>query len=197
MRSSNHQDPDWRHRGQPTGRLPRYRLRKTRNAVLEWLALSAGPGRSRRPVVRGRGGTVVRLLNGNLTGAPPCYPTEIEHVAPATAAPAPEPLSVVTPRAVDAQRRPVIVVERAQGGPAAAPVEAHGHPTGCEQVRDVDPLPECCPEIVVRGAHETRIMALRSAGTASGDDGAVVSRVVRHGWRDFYQSRLGVVRRPG
>jgi len=22
----------------------------------------------------GRGGTVVRLLNGNLTGAPPCYP---------------------------------------------------------------------------------------------------------------------------
>ena len=33
----------------------------------------------------------------------------IQHVAPAAAAPAPEPLGIVPPRAVDAQRRPVVV----------------------------------------------------------------------------------------
>ena len=47
---------------------------------------------------------------------------EIEHVTPAAAAPAPEPLGAVPPRAVDAQGRPVVVVEWAEGGPAAAPV---------------------------------------------------------------------------
>ena len=73
---------------------------------------------------------MVRLLNGNLTGAPPCYPTEIEHVAPAAAAPAPEPFAVIPPRTVDAQRWPVVVMERAEGGPASAPVEAHRHPAG-------------------------------------------------------------------
>ena len=75
MRPGSHQDPGWCRRGQPTGGSLRYRLRRTRNAVPEWLALSAGPGKTRRPVVRGRGGDVVRLLDGNLTGAPPCYPT--------------------------------------------------------------------------------------------------------------------------
>ena len=38
-------------------------------------------------------------------------------------APAPEPLAVVAPRAVDAQGRPVVVLERTQGGPATAPVK--------------------------------------------------------------------------
>ena len=58
---------------------------------------------------------MVRLLNGNLTGAPPCYPTEIEHVAPVAATLAPEPLGVVSVRAIDTQRWPVVVMERTEG----------------------------------------------------------------------------------
>jgi hypothetical protein len=106
---------------------------------------------------------------------------EIEHVTPAAAAPAPEPLSVITPRAVDAQRRPMVVVERAQGGPAAAPIEAHGHPAGLKQLRDVNPLPQRRAEVIIWAVHETRIIVLRSPGTASGDGGAVVIKIVRNG----------------
>src|SRR6516162_8169972 len=65
----------------------------------------------------------------------------IQHVAPAAAAPASEPLDVVSLRTVDAQGGPVIVMERTQGGPAAASVEAHGHPAGRQQVCNVDPFP--------------------------------------------------------
>jgi len=124
---------------------------------------------------------VVRLLNGNLTGAPPCYPTEIEHVAPAAAAPAPEPFAVIPPRTVDAQRRPMVVMERAEGAPAPAPIGAHRHPTRLKQVRDVNPLPQRCAEVIICAVHEMRIIALRSAGTASEDNGAVVTGIVRYG----------------
>jgi hypothetical protein len=75
----------------------------------------------------------------------------------------------------------MVVMEGAQGGPAAAPVEAHGHTAGLKQVRDVNPLPQRCAEVIIWAVHETRIIALRSAGTASGDDGAVVIKIVRHG----------------
>jgi hypothetical protein len=51
----------------------------------------------------------------------------------------------------------VVVVERAQGGPAAAPVEAHGHPASLEQARDVNPLAQRRPKIVEHSVHETRI----------------------------------------
>jgi len=74
MRPSTHQDPNRRRRGQSTGRSPRYRLRRTRKAVPEWLALSAGPGKTRRPVVRGRGGNGAEFLDGTSVTAPPCYP---------------------------------------------------------------------------------------------------------------------------
>jgi len=74
MRPHSYQDPDRCRRGQPTGHSPRYRLRRTWKTVLEWLALSAGPGKTRCPVVRGRGGTGTELLDGNSVTAPPCYP---------------------------------------------------------------------------------------------------------------------------
>ena len=75
----------------------------------------------------------------------------------------------------------MVVVEQTEGGPSAAPVGAHRHPARLKQFRDVNPLPKRRPKIVERSAHETRIIALRSAGTASGGDGAVVSRVIGHG----------------
>ena len=53
----------------------------------------------------------------------------------------------------------MIVVEWAEGGSTAAPVEADVHSTGVEQVCDVDPLPERGPKIVERSAHERRIAA--------------------------------------
>jgi hypothetical protein len=70
----------------------------------------------------------------------------------------------------------VIIVKRTQGGAAAAPVEAHGYTTGLEQVCDVDPLPECCPEFVERSAHETRIALSLLPGTAS-EPSSVTGRV--------------------
>ena len=73
----------------------------------------------------------------------------------------------------------MIVVERTEGGPASAPVEADVHSTGVEQVCDVDSLPECRPEVIVRAVHETRIIALRSAGTVSETGEAVVTKTVR------------------
>ena len=79
MRPSTHQDPNRRRRGQSTGRSPRYRLRRTRKAVPEWLALSAGPGKTRRPVVRGRGGNGAEFLDGTSVTAPPCYPAGRGH----------------------------------------------------------------------------------------------------------------------
>src|SRR6516164_6502791 len=109
---------------------------------------------------RPQGGRMIGVIEEGLR--------EIEHVAPAAAAPAPEPLAVIPPRTVDAQRWPVVVMERAEGGPASAPVEAHGHPAGLKQLRDVNPLPQRCAEVIICAVHETRIIALRSAGTASG-----------------------------
>jgi hypothetical protein len=45
-----------------------------------------------------------------------------------------------------------------------------------KQVRDVDPLPQRRAEVIICAVHETMIIVLWSAGTASGDDGAVVAR---------------------
>jgi hypothetical protein len=106
---------------------------------------------------------------------------KIKQITPAAAAPAPKPLAVIPPRAVNAQGWPVIVVEGAQSGPAAAPVGAHRHPARLKQVRDVNPLPQRCAEVIIWAVHETRIIVLRSAGTASGDGGAVVIKIVRNG----------------
>ena len=57
-------------------------------------------------------------------------------------------------------------MERGEGGPAAASVEAEGHPAGLEQVGDGDPFAQYRAEVVVRAAHDTRIAALgaREAG---------------------------------
>jgi hypothetical protein len=77
----------------------------------------------------------------------------------------------------------VVIVKRTEGDPTSAPVGAHGHTAHLKQVCDVDPLAECCPEIVVYAVHETRIIALRSADMASEADEAVVTGVVRRGRR--------------
>ena len=105
----------------------------------------------RQPVFRRE-----RPQGGRMIGAIEQGLREIEQIPPAAAAPAPEPFIVVPSRAVDAERRPVIVVEWAEGGSTAAPVEAHAYVPGLEQVRDVDVLPQCVPKIVERSAHERR-----------------------------------------
>ena len=48
------------------------------------------------------------------------------------------------------------------------------HPARLKQIRDVDPLPQRGAEVVVRAAHETRIIVLRPAGTAFEASGVVV-----------------------
>ena len=68
-------------------------------------------------------------------------------------------------------------MERAEGGPASAPVEAHRHTARLKQVRDVNPLPQRRAEVIICAVHETRIIAIRPADTASEYDGAVVTRV--------------------
>jgi len=62
----------------------------------------------------------------------------------------------------------VVIVERTESGPASAPVGAHRHPARLKQVRDTDPLPQRRAKVSISSVHETRIIALRSAGTASG-----------------------------
>jgi hypothetical protein len=124
---------------------------------------------------------------------------EIEHVAPAAAAPAPEPLDVVSLRTVDAQGGPVIVMERTQGGPAAAPDGVHGHTTGLKQVCNVDPLPQRRPKIVERPAHETRIALVPLPGTASGPS-SVTGRVAAvrastSAWRKVWTKMPSVTER--
>jgi hypothetical protein len=109
---------------------------------------------------RAKGGRMIGVIEQSLG--------EIEHVAPAAAAPAPEPLAVIPPRAVDAQGRPMVVVERQRAVPPPRPLRRTGHTTGLEQVRDVELLAHRRPKIVVRSAHESRIALLPLPGTASG-----------------------------
>jgi len=105
---------------------------------------------SKRP----QGGRMIGIIQQSLD--------EIEHVAPAAAAPAPEPLGAVSVRPIDARGRPVAIMERTESGPASAPVEAHRHPARLKQVCDTDPLPQRRAKVIISSVHETRIIALRS-----------------------------------
>ena len=116
---------------------------------------------SKRP----QGGRMIGIIQQSLD--------EIEHVAPAAAAPAPEPLGAVSVRPIDARGRPVAIMERTESGPASAPVEAHRHPARLKQVCDTDPLPQRRAKVIISSVHETRIIALRSAVTASEAGGAM------------------------
>ena len=85
-------------------------------------------------------------------------------------------------------------MERTESGPASAPVEAHRHPARLKQVCDTDPLPQRRAKVIISSVHETRIIALRSAVTASeaggamspGSSGAASATSIKVDWGSAY-----------
>ena len=61
----------------------------------------------------------------------------------------------------------MVVAERTEGGPATAPVEAYGHSTSLEKVRNMDALAQRRAEVVERAVHNASIAVLGAAGPVS------------------------------